>query len=165
MAPNNDMAKPNSRLNENLMFVCGFDACWNDTATIIAASAAGRCSRFRDTLVIISPVAKLTCEKAMPRIKSRQHPDSFCSFNAPAWSSRKFQNFLVLWPTGSFGKLGHNSILEVRRWASDDVAHIAFDLKFRDWIPNKHRAIYFGICLAQSFTGAFVRQRYKNGKL
>lgn len=71
MVSNNDMVKFNFRLNENLMFVCGFDVCWNDTAIIIVVFAVGRCFRFRDILVIILLVAKLICEKVMLRIKFR----------------------------------------------------------------------------------------------
>lgn len=97
--------------------------------------------------------------KSLPGIKSRHHPDSYCLFNVPSSATRTFQDFLMLSLMGSFGKPGQNSILEGSWSASDDAAHTAFRWKIEGWIPHKHDAIDFGICLACSLWGHLLGRR------
>lgn len=114
MAPSDDMASPNSCLDENSVSLHGFHDGWKDTTSETAASVTGSCFGFGGMLVIISPMGKLSSKKSLPGIKSRHHPDLFCLFNEPSPATRRFQDFLMLSLMGSFGKLGQNSILEVR---------------------------------------------------
>lgn len=87
-APNGDIAKPNSDPNENLVFLRGFDVCWNDTMTVTAASVVGFCLRFQDTLVVILPMGETEMLNATPGIKSRHHPDLLCLFSCTVFSNQ-----------------------------------------------------------------------------